>query len=195
MPSGYQVLPPLEDYKSKGAKKIRQLADELEGKRQDVGRLENEVEAASRDLEEAKGRDVQERALAARKGDKDPGRVHEGRANERLAELRDELTVMRQVEANVEEDLAAAITKHKGEILEEARAKRDEIARTYTEAFRRLRQVHDEQRRHAGVAKWAYAPSSHFSPASPNGHVLSVPDTLPADDPEHPPEVVGLRGA
>jgi hypothetical protein len=44
----------------------------------------------------------------------------------------------------------------------------------------------------SAAATWS---SPHFSPPPPNVHVLSVPDTLPEDDPENPPEVVGLREA
>jgi hypothetical protein len=84
--------------------------------------------------------------------------------------------------------------ERKGSLL---RIRCEECGERFTRAHRELRESHDEQRHHAGIARWTLLGAAHFSPASPNVHVLSVPDTLPADDPEHPPEakLVGLRGA
>jgi hypothetical protein len=178
----YQSLPDLAGYRSRAAKRIHKLSEEHADKTAELGRLGNAVEEARQALQDARGRDTEARALAARAGDEDPGRVHEEKARERLAELEDQHEVMQRVVADVEADLSKTITESKPELIEEARKKRDEAARRYTRAHRELREAHDEQRHHAGVARWAYQGAAHFSGASPNVHVLSVPDTLPADD-------------
>jgi chromosome segregation ATPase len=191
----YHSLPDLTGYRSKAAKRLSRLAQEHTEKVRELGALGQEVEEAKQALQDARGRDTEARALAARKGDKDPGKRHEEKARAHLEDLQDKYGVMEGVVADVEADLSSTITESKAELLEEAREKREEAGKRYTRAHRELREAHDEQRHHAGVARWALQGAAHFSGASPNVHVLSVPDTLPADDPEHPPEVVGLRGA
>ena len=180
----FHSLPDLTGYRSRAAKRIFKLSAEHAEKIVELGGLENAVEEARQSLQDARGRDTEARALAARAGDKDPGRVHEEKARERLADLEDQHEVMQRVVADVEADLSRTITESKPELIEEARKKRDEAARRYTRVHRELREAHDEQRHHAGIARWALLGSAHFSPASPNVHVLSVPDELPADDPE-----------
>jgi DNA repair exonuclease SbcCD ATPase subunit len=180
----YQSLPDLTGYRRKAAKRIFKLAEEHAEKTTELGRLGSEVEEAKQALQDARSKDTEARALAARKGDKVPGRVHEEKARAHLEDLQDRYGVLERVVADVEADLSRTITESKIELIEEARRKRDEHNERYTEAKRRMRVEHDLQRRHAGIVRWAYSGPAHFSPASPSFEVLSVPDTLPADDPE-----------
>jgi hypothetical protein len=180
----YHSLPDLTGYKSRAAKRIFKLSEEHADKTAELGRLGTAVEQARQSLQDARGRDTEARALAARRREKDPGKRHEQKAREHLAEVEDQHQVMERVVADVEADLSRTITESKPELVEEARKKRDEAGGRYTRAHRELREAHDEQRHHAGIARWALLGSAHFSPASPNVHVLSVPDELPADDPE-----------
>ena len=180
----FHSLPDLTGYRSRAAKRIFKLSAEHAEKIVELGGLENAVEEARQSLQDARGRDTEARALAARDGDKDPGRVHEEKARERLADLEDQHEVMQRVVTDVEADLSRTITESKPELIEEARKKRDEAGARYTRVHRELREAHDEQRHHAGIARWAYQGAAHFSPAPPNSEVLSVPDALPADDPE-----------
>jgi chromosome segregation ATPase len=191
----YHSLPDLTGYKSKAARRIAKLTEEHTEKQHELGAVGRGFDEARQDLEDARGRDTEARALAARNGEADPGRVHEEKARAHLEELEDKLRVMERVVQDIERDLSTAITESKVELLREARTKRTEAGKRYTEAHRRLREAHDEQRHHAGVARWALTSSPHFSPPPPNVHVLSVPDELPEDDPEHKPEVIDSRGA
>ena len=176
--------PDLTGYRSRAAKRIFKLSEEHAEKTAELGRLGNAVEEARQSLQDARSRDTEARALAARRGEKDPGRVHEEKARERLAELEDKHTVMQRVVADVEADLSRTITESKPELIEEARELRDKANERYTATKRSMRVEHDLQRRHAGIVRWAYSGAAHFSPAQPNSEVLSVPDSLPADDPE-----------
>jgi chromosome segregation ATPase len=193
----YHSLPDFSGYESKAAKRIARLAAEHTEKVGELGALGRDLAQARQDLEDAKTRDTEARARAARKGDRDPGRGHEDKARARLEDLQDKVGVMERVVADVERDLCQAITVSKADLLEEARAKREEAGERYTRAHRELREAHDEQRRHAGIARWTQLASGHFSPASPNTHVLSVPDVLDSDDPEEKrlAEVVSTEGA
>jgi hypothetical protein len=198
----YHSLPDLTGYKSKAAKRILKLSEEHGQKMRELGDLGREYEDARQVLSDARAKDTEARALAARGGDKDPGRVHEEKARERLEDLQDRLGVMERVVADVEKDLTETITHSKTQLLEEARTKRDAANERFTEAKHKLRLTHDEQRHHAGGARWALAAGPHFSPPPPDMHVLSVPERLPDEDPEHLAEVVStevagpiLRGA
>ncbi len=195
MPS-YHTLPDLSGYKSKAAKKIARLVEEHERKAKELGALGSETEQARYALEDARNKDTEARARAARKGDKDPGKVNEEKARAHLEDLQDRHRVLERVVADIESDLGRTISESKVELLEEARTKRDKAGERYTAAHRELRESHDEQRYHAGIARWALSGSAHFSQASPNSAVLSVPDTLPADDPENQrPEVISTDSA
>jgi hypothetical protein len=189
----YHSLPDLSAYKSKAARRIAKLAEEHIEKQHELGAVGRDYELARADLEDAREQDTKARALAERRSEEDPGRVHEQEARARLEELQDKLRIMERVIADIEADLSRTLTEAKIELLEEARDKRTEAGERYTLAHRELRESHDLQRHHAGVARWALSGSPHFSPPPPNVHVLSVPDMLPEDDPERPPEVVGLR--
>ncbi len=198
----YVSLPDLSEYKSKAAKRILKLSEEHAQKMGDLSALGRGLDETRTALQDAMSQDTSERALAARGGGTDPGRVHEEKARENLASLEDRYHVMEQVIADVEKDLTETITKSKMELLEEARTKRDAANERFTEAKHKLRQTHDEQRHHAGVARWALAAGAHFSAPPPDMHVLSVPERLPDEDPEHLAEVVStevagpiLRGA
>jgi DNA repair exonuclease SbcCD ATPase subunit len=192
----YHTLPDLTGYKSKAARRIGKLVEEHTEKQRELGEVGRAFEEARTGLEEARTRDTEARALAARRGDEDPGRVHEQEARARLEDLQDRLRVMERVVQDIEADLSKTLTQSKAELLEEARSKRTGAGERYTRAHREMREAHDEQRHHAGVARWALSGSPHFSPPPPDMHVLSVPSELPADDPERPiNEVAGLRGA
>ncbi len=191
----YHSLPDLTGYKSKAAKRIFKLAQEHAEKTAELGRLGTELDEARRTLQDARARDTEERALAARKGATDPGRVHEEAAKEKLEDLEDRYRVMERVVADVERDLSGTITQSKAELLREARAKRDEANERFTRAKRVMRECHDEQRLHAGIAKWSLTGAAHFSPSSPNSEVLSVPDRLDDDDPEQKFEVISTESA
>jgi hypothetical protein len=191
----YQSLPDLTGYKSKAAKQIRMLAEEHTEKTRELGRIGRALEDARGALQDAVGRDTEERALAARRGDTDPGRVHEENAEVKLEEFKDKYRVMERVVADVERDLSNTITQSKAQIMDEAREKRDEAGERFTQAKRKMRETHDEQRHHAGIVRWAHTTAAHFSAPPPDMHVLSVPDELPPDDPENPAEVISTEGA
>jgi hypothetical protein len=180
----YQSLPDLTGYKSKAAKRIARLAEEHAHKVTQLGALGRDLEQARQDLLDARARDTEVRALALRRGDEDPGRDHEQQARDHLEELQDKLRVHEQVVADVEADLSQTITEAKPELIAEARQKRAEAGERYTTAHRELREAHDAQRHHAGVVRWSLTSASHFSPPPPDQYVLSVPSTLPDDDPE-----------
>ncbi len=191
----YVSLPDLSGYKSKPAKRILKLAEEHAQKMGELSALGRDLDETRTALQDAMSQDTSERALAARGGGTDPGRVHEEKARERLVALEDRYHVMEQVIADVEKDLSETITHSKTQLLEEARTKRDDANRRYTAAKRALREVHDEQRHHAGVARWSLQAGPHFSPPPPDMHVLSVPERLPDEDPEHLAEVVSTESA
>ena len=180
----YQSLPDHTGYKSEPAKRIARLAEEHTEKVRELGSLGRDLEQARYGLEEARNRDTEARAFAARKGDPDPGRDHEEKARAHLKEIQDKLRVMERVVADVEADLSQTITEAKPELIAEARHKREEAGERYTTAHRELREAHDAQRHHAGVVRWSLTSTSHFSPPPPDQYVLSVPSTLPDDDPE-----------
>lgn len=182
----YHSLPDLSGYRSKAARRIARLVEEHTEKVGELSKVGHDLEQARRGLEEARGKDTEARAVAARKGDEDPGRVHEEEARSHLEDLQDRHTVTERVVADIEADLSRVITESKAELLEEARGKRDEAGERYRRAHRELRESHDAQRHHAGVARWALSGSAYFSPPPPSSEVLSVPDTLPKDDPEKP---------
>ena len=101
----YQSLPDLTGYKSKAAKRIAQLAEEhTEKALRELGALGRDLEQARYGLEEARNRDAEARARAARKGEPDPGRDHEEKARAHLEELQDKLRVMERVVADDEAD-------------------------------------------------------------------------------------------
>jgi len=102
---------------------------------------------------------------------------------------------MERVVADVETDLSNTITQSKAQIMDEAREKRDEAGERFTQAKRKMRETHDEQRHHAGIVRWAHTTAAHFSAPPPDMHVLSVPDELPLDDPENPAEVISTETA
>jgi hypothetical protein len=77
MTNNFHALPSLEGYESPGAKKVRRLIREWQTAFKTVGATETEVEQAIQSLEGAKGRDVEARAVAERKGKADPGRPNE----------------------------------------------------------------------------------------------------------------------
>jgi hypothetical protein len=135
----YQSLPDLTGYRSKAAKRIFKLAEEHAEKTTELGRLGSDVEEAKRGLQDARNKDTEARALAARRGDKDPGRVHEEKARAHLEDLQDKYGVLERVVADVEADLSRVITESKIELIEEARTKRDEHNRRFTEAKRHMR--------------------------------------------------------
>jgi chromosome segregation ATPase len=191
----YHSLPNLTGYKSKAAKRILKLSEEHAQKMGELSALGRGLDETRTALQDAMSQDTSERALAARGGGTDPGRVHEEKVRERLVTLEDRYHVMEQVIADVEKDLTETITHSKMELLEEARTKRDDANRRYTAAKRALREVHDEQRHHAGVARWSLQAGPHFSPPPPDMHVLSVPERLPDEDPEHLAEVVSTESA
>jgi hypothetical protein len=183
-------LPDLTGYKSGAAKRIARLVKEHASRVRELGSLGSDLEQARYGVEEARSQDTEARALAARKGGEDPGREHEEKAKVRLEELQDQYRVMERVVQDVEADLSTTVTESRSELLEEARRKRDQAGERYTQAHAELRAAHDEQRHHAGVARWALSGSAHFSPPPPNVHVLSVPDVLPDDDPEPNDELI-----
>jgi len=180
----YHSLPNLSGYKSKAAKRILKLSEEHAQKMGELSALGRDLDETRAALQDAISQDTSERALAARGGGTDPGRVHEEKVRERLVTLEDRYHVMEQVIADVEKDLSETITHSKTQLLEEARTKRDAANERFTEAKYKLRLTHDEQRHHAGVARWALAAGPHFSPPPPDVHVLSVPERLPDEDPE-----------
>lgn len=192
---GYISLPDLTGYKSKAARRIARLAEEHTAKTRELGTLGNDLVQARQGLEEARNRDTEARALAARKGDKDPGRVHEEKAKSRLEELQDKTRVMERVVEDVERDLSQTITESRVGLLEEARQKREQAGERYARAHRELREAHDAQRHHAGVARWSLSGTAHFSPPPPDVHVLSVPDVLPDEDPEEKAEEISTESA
>ncbi len=191
----YVSLPDLSEYKSKAAKRILKLSEEHAQKMGELSALGRDLDETRTALQDAMSQDTSERALAARGGGTDPGRVHEEKTRENLISLEDRYHVMEQVIADVEKDLSETITHSKTQLMDEARAKRDDANRRYTAAKRALREVHDEQRHHAGVARWSLQAGPHFSPPPPDMHVLSVPERLPDEDPEHLAEVVSTETA
>jgi DNA repair exonuclease SbcCD ATPase subunit len=132
----YQSLPDLTGYKRKAAKRIALLAEEHTEKVRELGALGRDLEQARYGLEEARNRDTEARAFAARKGEPDPGRDHEEKARDHLEELQDKLRVMERVVADVEADLSQTITEAKPELIAEARQKREEAGERYTTAHR-----------------------------------------------------------
>ena len=121
--------------------------------------------------------------------------MHENETVARIEDLTDKYRVAERVVADVERDLSETITHSKAELMDEARAKREEANEAFTTAKRKMRELHDQQRHHAGVVRWAHTAAAHFSPPPPDMHVLSVPDRLEDEDPEKPPEVVSAQGA
>ena len=191
----YHSLPNLEGYRSKAARTILKLAREHTEKQRELSAIGRQLEEARSALPEAIAKDTQARALAARKGEEDPGRVHENETVARIEDLTDKYRVAERVVADVERDLSETITHSKAELMDEARAKREEANEAFTETKRKMRELHDQQRHHAGVVRWAHTAAAHFSPPPPDMHVLSVPDRLEDEDPEKPPEVVSAQGA
>ena len=191
----YHSLPDLSGYKGKAARAILKLAKEHTEKQRELSAIGRQLEEARSALPEAIAKDTQARALAARKGEEDPGRVHENETAARIEDLTDKYRVADRVVADVERDLSETITHSKAELMDEARAKREAANEAFTTAKLELRAAHDQQRHHAGVVRWAHTASAHFSPPPPDVHVLSVPDRLEDEDPEKPPEVVSAENA
>jgi hypothetical protein len=94
MTNNFHALPSLEGYESAGAKKVRKLIKEWHAAFKEVGAVETQVEQAIQALENAKGRDVEARAVAERMGKADPGRPNEEKARADLEALRDRLGVV-----------------------------------------------------------------------------------------------------
>jgi hypothetical protein len=186
----YEVLPDLAslDFASKEASRVRKLAGEYQKQRARWGECKREYWQVRESLGEAQERDQKARAQALRAGKEDPGKRHEEKTRERLAEIEDEMNVLEVVIADVGRDLSAAITEAKPALIREARKKREEASGRYTEAHKELRDAHDEFKLYDGLVKWAHTPAPYFAAASPDMHVLSLPAHLKDSDPEKPSE-------
>src|SRR5215207_2413359 len=150
---GYEVLPDLSDFASKEASKVRKLAGEYQKQRARWGECKSEYWEVTGALGEAQERDQKARAQALRASKEDPGRRHEEKTKERLAEIEDEMGVVEVVIADVGRDLSAAITEAKDALIQEARKKREEASRRYTEVHRELRDAHDTFKLYDGLVK------------------------------------------
>ena len=95
MTTNFHALPDLEGYESADAKKVRKPIKEWHAAFKEVGAVETQVEQAIQALENAKGRDVEARAVAERKSEGDPGKPNEEKARADLEALRDRLEVVR----------------------------------------------------------------------------------------------------
>jgi len=184
----YEVLPDLSDFASKEAAHVRELAGEYKKQRSRWGECKSEYWQVNGALGEAQERDQKARAQALRASKGDPGKRHEEKTREKLAEVEDEMNVLEVVIADVGRDLSGAITEAKDALIQEARKKREDASRRYTEVHRELREAHDEFKLYDGLVRWAHTPTPYFATASPDMHVLSLPAVLEDNDPEKPSE-------